>query len=140
MFNSKKLLLKLNKILKDNLESVVIFGSYARGDNKINSDIDILIITNSLVNENELQDKISKIDSKIELLILSKEEFKNRVLNFNHQLLSLFMDGKIIYDKNKFYYKMENLYLALNRKKEFKLVFRNKILTLNKLMKLKNFI
>ena len=138
--NLKKEISFLKKELNKNLESIVLFGSYARGDFNKNSDIDILIIYNKNINENKLENQIKNINSKIQLLILNTEEFKERVISFNHQLITLFYDGKVFYDKNNFYYKMENLFLALNRKNKFKLIFRNRIITLKQLLIKKNFI
>jgi predicted nucleotidyltransferase len=130
----------IKKELNVNLESLVLFGSYARNEEKPNSDIDILLIIDKKINTKTLKNLESKINKKIELLIMTKKEFKKKVLEFNHQLITLFLDGIILYDKEKYYQKMENLFLALNRKKEFKLIFRHKIITLNKLLRKKNFI
>ena len=33
------------KILKNNLSKLIVYGSYARGDYKENSDIDVMILT-----------------------------------------------------------------------------------------------
>ena len=35
----------LKKILKNNLSKLIVYGSYARGDYKENSDIDVMILT-----------------------------------------------------------------------------------------------
>ena len=37
---------KVNKLLKNNLKEIILYGSYARGDYKTNSDVDIMILTN----------------------------------------------------------------------------------------------
>lgn len=37
---------KVNDILKDNLKKIILYGSYARGDYRKNSDLDIMILTN----------------------------------------------------------------------------------------------
>ena len=36
----------INNILNDNRNKIILYGSYARGDYKKNSDIDIIILTN----------------------------------------------------------------------------------------------
>jgi predicted nucleotidyltransferase len=126
--------------LKNNLESIVLFGSYARLEQKKDSDIDILIITKKKISENKFEKDIQKINNKISLLVFTKEEFREKILNFNHQLITFFMDGKILYDSNKYYYKMESLFLALNRKKDFKLRYKKKVITLEQLRIKKNFI
>lgn len=118
MINLKDEILFIEKELNTNLESIILFGLYARKEQNEKSDIDLLIITNKKISETKIEKNIQKINPKISLLVLTKEEFKERIYNFNHQLLTLFYDGKIIIDNNKFYYKMENLYLALYRKKK----------------------
>ena len=37
---------EINKMLKDKIEKILLYGSYARGDYKENSDLDIMILTN----------------------------------------------------------------------------------------------
>ncbi|WIV13380.1 nucleotidyltransferase domain-containing protein [Proteiniborus sp. MB09-C3] len=56
---TKKYVEKIKPILEDKLKKVVIFGSYARGDFGLESDIDILI----LVDEDEK--KISKYNKEM---------------------------------------------------------------------------
>jgi len=140
MVNFSNLTNKIKKLMSTNLISIVLFGSVARGDFIKSSDIDILLISNKNCDENLIEKELLKINSKIQIMILTKDEFKKRVIDFNHQLITLFLDGKVLYDKNKFYYKMENLFLALNRKKDFKLRVKNRIVTLEKLRRVKAFI
>ena len=49
----------VQEILGDNLEKIILYGSYARGDYNASSDIDIMILTN-LDNE-ELEEYKTKI-------------------------------------------------------------------------------
>jgi len=130
----------LKKELKSQIESVVLFGSYSRGEEKQNSDIDLLIITKNKENEELIEEKLNKINPKIQILLFSKSDFKEKVISFNHQLITMFYDGIILYDINNFYYKMENLFLALNRKNDFKLKFRNRVITMRNLLEVKNFV
>ncbi|HDH06940.1 MAG TPA: nucleotidyltransferase domain-containing protein, partial [Thermoproteales archaeon] len=44
----QKLLNSLKKVFKNNLISVAVFGSVARGDNKPESDLDLLLIAENL--------------------------------------------------------------------------------------------
>ncbi|MCB1179576.1 MAG: nucleotidyltransferase domain-containing protein [Leptospiraceae bacterium] len=55
---------KIKKILSKNLTALVLFGSRARGDNKIHSDYDFLILVNK--KDHETKDKI--IDIEVEVL------------------------------------------------------------------------
>ncbi len=45
---------KVEKILGNRLKKIVLYGSYARGDYRSNSDIDIMILTD--LNEKEIED------------------------------------------------------------------------------------
>lgn len=73
----KENLHKLGKI-----ESAFIYGSYARGEETLKSDIDLMIIGN--VNQEELSLLIKKLESKlsreINYTVFSKEEFEKRKL------------------------------------------------------------
>lgn len=64
----KKFVNKIQKILKNRLKKVILYGSYARGDFNKNSDIDIMILTD--LNEEEIEeyrDQISDVAYDIEL-------------------------------------------------------------------------
>lgn len=130
---------ELKNLLGNKLESVVLFGSYARNTFNERSDIDIFVVVNKKISENKIQKTLNKIDDKIQVLVLTKDEFKEKVISFNHQLITLFYDGKVLYEKNKFYYKMENLFLALNRKKEFTLKVRKRVINIKDLIDSKGF-
>ena len=58
----------VRKMLGNSLDSVIVYGSYARGDYKKNSDIDIMILTDLNFEEIEkYRDEISDIAFDIEL-------------------------------------------------------------------------
>jgi predicted nucleotidyltransferase len=132
--------LNLKKIINENIFSIILFGSYAREDENKNSDIDLLIITDKKENNKKIEQNLKKIDTKISPIIFTKEEFKKEIYKFNHQLLEIFYWGKILFDKHKIFLKLENLYLALYHKKNFTLKFRNRNLTMKKLINKKCFI
>lgn len=59
---------KVREILGDRLKKIILYGSYARGDYKNNSDIDIMILTDLNFEEIEkCRDEISDIAFDIEL-------------------------------------------------------------------------
>jgi len=67
-------------------ETIVLFGSYARGEDTEKSDIDILVITQNKESLMELKELENKLNRKINIHILksiknSKEEFKNSIAN-----------------------------------------------------------
>jgi len=50
-------------------EKIILFGSYARGDNKQNSDIDIMILVKNLQNERAVTGKLYKALLKSDISI-----------------------------------------------------------------------
>ena len=59
---------KVKEILGDRVKKIILYGSYARGDYKKNSDIDIMILTDLNFEEIEkYRDEISDIAFDIEL-------------------------------------------------------------------------
>lgn len=81
------------------VKKVILFGSYARGTNSENSDIDIAIITDKFANdrieENQLLLKRTiGIDTRIEAMAFTPEEYKN---DFNSPILyEIRKHGKVI--------------------------------------------
>jgi len=107
----------LNRIV--NLESLILYGSIARGDAKANSDLDLLVVSD---------DFHGSIGSRIEFLLMNIKPMLRDELNFLRRhgynvflsfyplrcneiyrfpifLLDLIDDAKIIYDKNNFFEK-----------------------------------
>jgi predicted nucleotidyltransferase len=60
--------IQLKKLLGDKLESVILFGSYARGDFTEGSDVDVMVLLN-IPHEmvNDYFDDICKISAKLGL-------------------------------------------------------------------------
>jgi predicted nucleotidyltransferase len=103
------LLKELRKLLRENLISVVLFGSVAREDFKEDSDIDLLIVAKELPHEystridlfipivEEVRKKIPK-NPFIQIYPLSVEEAsKNRPI-----YLDMLTDAIILYDEDEF--------------------------------------
>ena len=67
---------------KDEIEAIVLFGSYAKGTNHQDSDIDIAVVTDDFENnvfEEEMELRVLKsgVDSRISPRLFNVEEFKN---------------------------------------------------------------
>ena len=62
------LIQEIKNILKNNLVSIILFGSYARGDFTVNSDIDILVIIEDT--EVDYRERINDFLDKIDGLTL----------------------------------------------------------------------
>lgn len=93
---------EVNELLGNRINKIILYGSYARGDFKDNSDVDIMILTN--LSDEEIikyRDKISDIAYEI--------EFKN---NFD------FMLSPLVKNIDKFNYWLEALPFYMNVQKE----------------------
>lgn len=70
----QKLTTQIQQLLGDKLNKIVLFGSYARGDNTKQSDVDILVLTNMTPQENnaifhELNKIFSRLDLEYDILL-----------------------------------------------------------------------
>ncbi len=80
-----------NKILGNSINKIILYGSYARGDYKENSDLDIMILTD--ISENEIVERRTEIwdlasDIGLENDILISVLLKN-VEDFNYWINTL---------------------------------------------------
>ena len=84
-------------------DQIVLFGSYARGDHKEKSDIDLLIIKRNLKNEREMNNILYKafFDNKINIPIDLISIDYNKYLELNNEIGYIYKtikeQGKIIY-------------------------------------------
>src|SRR5215470_13304629 len=84
-------------------DQIVLFGSYARGDFKEKSDIDLLIIKKNLENEREINNKLyraffeNKINIPIDLISIDYKKYMelNSEIGFIYKTIK--EQGKIIY-------------------------------------------
>jgi predicted nucleotidyltransferase len=84
-------------------DCIVLFGSYARGDNKKNSDIDLLIIKKELKGERKLMNALymaffeKGIKKAIDLLAIDKDKYNqlNNECGLIYKIIK--EEGKIIY-------------------------------------------
>lgn len=100
---------------KDNLEAIVIFGSYARGEITFSSDIDILIVIDRANNtyRERLREFYKNVESKIKdmpylsvsPIILTKDE----AIRFNPIYLDIAENHIVIFDKGLFRSILEKL-------------------------------
>ena len=105
MDNLKEILLevkkKLTEIYKDQLKKVILYGSYARGDQRKDSDIDLAIILEGDISPFEeidrIVDKIYDIELEHNLLFsihpISEEKFEEEKNSF---LLNVKEEGVLI--------------------------------------------
>jgi predicted nucleotidyltransferase len=90
---------------KTSPERIVLFGSYARGDNTENSDIDILIIIKNLINERKITGSLYRalldenITIPVDFLAIDSEKYNKLKNKIGYIYKTIEREGKIIYGK-----------------------------------------
>ena len=96
---------QVSQLLGDKLNSVILFGSYARGDNTEDSDIDIMLILDcskaqSLTYRRSISQIASRIglsyDVVISILLRDKQDFNDKV-NYMSFYRNIAQEGIKIY-------------------------------------------
>jgi len=91
--------------MAENLVSVVLFGSRARGEAGVESDWDLLVVARQLPQrtlERHFQSKMmlpEKWRGRIALLVKTPEEFENRLPSL---YLDIALDGIVLYDTGNY--------------------------------------
>ena len=84
-------------------DQIILFGSYARGDNKEKSDIDLLILKKGLVKGRELSGEIyktffdHKIGIAVDLLTLDYDRYFELNNEIGYIYKTIKEEGKVIY-------------------------------------------
>jgi len=84
-------------------EQIILFGSYARGDNNEKSDIDLLIIKKDLINEREINNILymaffeNKINIPIDLISIDYDKYNELNNEIGYIYKTIKEQGKIIY-------------------------------------------
>jgi predicted nucleotidyltransferase len=76
-----------------NVRAVVVIGSRAKGDWKLSSDIDAIIIVDKAISYTELP-SLGIVDPRI----YTVEEVFNAIKTAEYELIEAFEEGKIVYD------------------------------------------
>jgi len=102
------------EVFGESLVSLVLFGSYARGDYSVDSDIDVLVVLESVGDRLELHKKLDAVEEALEPIFRRLRE-----LGYNPRLspyalsreqasqtrplyLDMVFDCRILYDKDGF--------------------------------------
>jgi predicted nucleotidyltransferase len=86
-------------------EKIILFGSYARGDNKENSDIDILIIIKNLRNERKITGALYRellkenIAIPIDFLAIDYDKYNKLKDKIGYIYKTIEKEGQILYGK-----------------------------------------
>jgi predicted nucleotidyltransferase len=84
-------------------EQIILFGSYARGDNTDKSDIDLLIIKRDLKNGREINNILykaffeNKIDVPIDLISVDYRKYNELKNTIGYIYKTIKEEGKILY-------------------------------------------
>ena len=125
----------LSSKFKENLISVILFGSHATSLSQKYSDIDLLVIAKNLPagwrEKNnlaislamEIEDKINKA---VDLVLLTLRELDNATLNLSPLILSIFEKYTVLYGKDVIAEEKENLRKFFIIKKISKLAWQFK--------------
>lgn len=117
----KEILDRIKKFILDNVDcdAIVLFGSYARGTQNAESDIDIAIKPNTNISKKQIfylsQDLEEKIKTEIDLINL--DDIND---SFRYEIL---INGKTIYCKDELKFELYKLdmyrqYLELNESRQ----------------------
>jgi len=85
-------------------DKVILFGSYVRGENRKNSDIDILILKKGLKNERDLINRLyinlfnEKISTPVDFIAMDYDKYDqlNNDIGFIYKTIK--QEGKVIYE------------------------------------------
>ena len=96
----KRILKKITKDLSEipDLKLVVLYGSYARGENTSRSDIDLFILTTKIKTQEEIQNKVIKLESEVGRNIQPTIRTISELQKTDSGLLqNIFKEGKVLY-------------------------------------------
>jgi len=85
-------------------DQIIIFGSYARGDQTEKSDVDLLVLKKGLEDERGTVDKIyysfigKKMEVDVDVIAMDYERFMNLINVTGYIYKSINKDGKVIYE------------------------------------------
>jgi len=84
-------------------DQIVLFGSYARGENKNTSDIDLLVLKKNLQNAKIITDNLymsffdNKIKVPVDLIVLDYDKYNNLKNEIGYIYKTINKEGKLIY-------------------------------------------
>jgi len=115
--NLSKIVKKILELEGDNLESIILFGSRARGDYLSDSDFDILIILKEC--KDRMIDRPLKYyevisSMPIDLSVYTVNEFEKMYKDGNCLVLDILYEGVVLYDRG-FFAKMRERFMKMLR-------------------------
>jgi len=105
----------LKKKFKQDILSVVLFGSIVKGTSTVTSDIDVLVVNSSPMNDWRARDKLIldltedielKYTTPIHMILVNKDEISQAIESVYPLMLEIYQANEIIYDKENFFKKI----------------------------------
>ena len=105
----------LKKKFKQDILSVVLFGSIVKGTSTVTSDIDVLVVNSSPMNDWRARDKLIldltedielKYTTPIHMILVNKNEISQAIESVYPLMLEIYQANEIIYDKENFFKKI----------------------------------
>jgi predicted nucleotidyltransferase len=85
-------------------EKIILFGSYARGDNRKDSDVDILILKKGLKNERDLTNRLymdffdNKISTPVDLIAIDYDRYNELNNDIGYIYKTIKQEGQTLYE------------------------------------------
>ena len=105
----------LKKKSKQDILSVVLFGSIVKGTSTDTSDIDVLVVSGTPMKDWRERDKLIldltedielKYATPIHMILVNKDEISNAIESVYPLMLEIYQTNEIIYDKEDFFRKI----------------------------------
>lgn len=106
--NIKQLCKEVMAKIKSSLFIFLIFGSYAKGSQTKNSDIDIIFVSNDKNFEEQISDILSLIPVKTHALVFSEEEFIRMKDSKKSNIVQEAIENNVILYGIENYYRLKN--------------------------------
>ncbi|GFO97306.1 hypothetical protein ig2599ANME_1506 [groundwater metagenome] len=105
----------LKKKFKQDILSVVLFGSIVKGTSTATSDIDVLVVSGAPMKDWRARDKLIldltedlelKYATPIHMILVNKDEISHAIESVFPLMLEIYEENEIIYDKENFFKKI----------------------------------
>lgn len=119
----KKIIFCLKKEFGEELSSIILFGSYAKGKENMYSDFDVLAVTKTSSGDWRKKDRLaveveSQLNYPLDLVLLTSDELHRAALNLSPLLLSIFENRyKLLYGPDLIKKEKKNLHTQFKIKK-----------------------